>query len=326
MAYTKEELDAAIQRKLDAQRAATQNPSGGQGGTAAPMPTPAAIAEALKYSRQEPESKDSGLEGFEDYRQVVRQGLEGATLGASNVVGSAVATGAAFPQVLKRYGNLKEAVVEGLPEAYRDIRGALQAEEDEFTERNPNLARNAERVGTAASLVAGGTPLVRAGAGGLKRATQAALARGRAKVRGTGVNASTAASSGSSGARTGGAAKPRFRQNADGTITPLNKAASRAAAKHSRRQATRDGATLGAEYDLAESLVSGEHMPDATLTGAAAGVVLPSAVRKLVADTPLGRLLLARGASKLIGQKYQPYLYTGYHPTTRRHLKKALGG
>jgi len=196
----------------------------------------------------------------------------------------------------------------------------LQLEEDEFRAENEKLANVAQGVGAGTALAASAGPAV---ARGLSRAAQAAMQRGAARV---GGGAAGVAGKAAQGARTASRTKPRFKANPDGTYTPLNRAANKVAKKSTRKQAVKDGTVAGAEWDLADAMLHQEHTPDTAALGAISGAVLPSAVRNLVVNTPVGRLLASRALSKVVGQKYQPYIYTGMHPATRRGMSKFVTG
>lgn len=324
---TLEELLAEKARRASTQGAATRPVQNGGGGSAAGGPPGYTMLDALRLAG--PSKPKPTVSSRDKLLGAVRSGLEGMTLGTSDAIGAGVATAMAFPQTLRQQAqrqrdagrevDLIDAIRTGVPETYRDIRGTLQMEEDNFEAAHPDLARGMELGGGAAMLAAGTLPALARTAAPLAAGTRAALARGSARVGGKGAAAASAAK----------AAKPRFRPNPDGTYTAMNDAAKELVknmGKVNRKQVIKDSATLGAEYDVAESLISGDHSPDATIAAAAAGAVFPKSIRNLLINTPLSRLILARGASKVIGQKYQPYIYTGSHPATRRALKEVFKG
>lgn len=306
---TLEELEAELarrQQKGSTNNAATQNlgqqqgPSAGQGYSYRDMLRAATLA-------KEEEGKNK-IDTADEALETVRSGLRGMTMGVSDPAGAALAATMAAVKDGTNWGD-----------TYKDIRGTLRYQQGEFEEDNPKIAAGAELAGGGAMLGAALGPSVVKAAGPLTRATSAALGRGAARVGGS-------AQRGTQAARGAAKAKPKFKvgTEADGTVkwTPLNRAAkkqARQAKRKGRLVMGAEGAQLGAEADVLEGLHDGDIMPgDKAALGAIAGATLPSSMARLLFNTPVGRLASSRAAGKIIGQRLQPWVYTGMHPATRR--------
>lgn len=297
--YSLEELEAEQRRR---QRQPSTKP-----------PTVGDLTAALGDTPPEPPPENI------DKLELVRSGLRGATLGASDALGAGAATLMALPQALRQQAarqrasgqqpDLIKAIAEGVPETYRDIRDTLTYQEEAAQQAAPKAQQAAALGGAAATLGAGLAPRALKAAGPLARSTQAALQRGRQRL--------------GTGARGG---KPRFRRTAEGEWVPLNKAAEKVLKKSQRQQSARDAATLGAEVDLAEAVLGGDATPENALAGAAAGQAFPKTFQQLFTNTPLGRLVASRAAGRVIGEKWRPYVYSGMHPATRRAVNKLVKG
>lgn len=301
-----EEL-ARRQQKGSTNSAATQNlgqqqgPSAGQGYSYRDMLRAATLAKQ-EEGKNKIDTADEALE-------TARSGLRGMTMGVSDPAGAALAATMAAVKDGDNWGD-----------AYKDIRGTLRYQQGEFEEENPDVAMGAELAGGGAMLGAALGPSVVRAAGPLSRATSAALSRGAARVGGT-------AKRGAQAVRGAGKAKPKFKVTSDGPV-PMNKAAEKAlkkANKVTRRTGAAEGASAGAAIDAVEGLHDGDVMPgDKAAYGAVLGAVLPNSVARILVNTPIGRLASSRVAGKVLGQKTQPWVYTGMHPATRRAVLDLL--
>lgn len=317
---TIEDIEAELARRASAGGAATQKPNMPARPTPAPQYTNAQAMEVLRQQPQAPEKPSELYPGMHVDRSVLR----GMTMGASDAIGSGIATAMAFPQTLRREAqqhreegvepDLWRAITEGVPETYRDIRGTIAHEQEMAEAYDPERQGQAEMFGAGAGLVA-------ATAGPLSGATKAAMQRGAAKLGGYNAKRQTARAAAKA------AKKPRFKMSADGPV-PMNKAAEKVLKKSLRKQSRKSGAEVGATLDMVDMFAGDDQdvVPGFTAAGAVAGSVFPKTVKRLVTNTPLGRLMMARAVGKFVGKKWEPYLYTAGHPATRRVMEDLVRG
>lgn len=310
---TLEQVEAELARRASTGGAATQKAAAPARGQPAPQYTNAQALEVLKGQPKPPEKPSEMYPGMHTDRSVLR----GMTMGLSDPIGAGIATAMAFPQTLRQQAqrhreegvepDLIRAITEGVPETYRDIRGTLAMEEEQAAAYDPELQGQAEMFGTGAGLVA-------ATAGPLKAATSAALKRGAAKLGGAGAKYQSARAAAKA------AKAPRWRMGPDGKPMAMNKAAEKVLKKALRKEARRKGAKAGAALDTADMFLGDDQdvVPGFTAAGAAAGSLFPKTVKRIVGNTPLGRLMMARAVGKVVGKKWEPYIYTASHPATRR--------
>ena len=207
----------------------------------------------------------------------VRAGLSGLTLGAAAPIGSAIA---ALPASFGS-GN-------SLGDTYKDIRSAVQAEEDAAYALDPGGQDILEGAGAVTGLVGAALP----------SATRAALKRGASRVGGKAGNAAQ-------GTR-GALNKPRVRVVA-GAAAAAPEVAKRTAFQRAKDAAIRTSAGSAV----------GEILADEGTAGGILGLLGPAII-----SNPLGRWGLSRAAKSAVGDKARAFTYMASHPATRREAKR----
>lgn len=293
----------------------------------------------MAYSREEllAEARRRGLTppqevtGMQQLAEVGRGALgEFADVGRAGI-GAAIETVAedVAPAIKRGLGTLAggmgtteqvmdpEVSDETFADRYAGYKRAADAEREYVAQADPELSSTMRNVGTGLSLVAGGGLAGKAVAKGLTRATKGALRRGASRVQ-------------------GGAAKPRVRYRG-GEVVGASGGEGLAAAVGRAAGSTKNAAMVGGGLEAMDS--------DATLgsiaTAAAGGAVVGKglggilskfglsgaqgeALRKLMMDTPIGRMGISQIAKKLgLSNAKAAALWYALHPASRRGLKRA---